>query len=174
MDFGGRIKRRKPSRDRRVSHPLSIGARMMVRVSERAFDNVNLGGIAEVQRLLSHVGGMKVFFFFPALFRQAKTYKVAVIKQLDHASLDEIANAVTAELDKIAADNGVTIEYEITSGQGDQTILKQLADQAIADGVDAIVPIATTAAQIAALSAEDAKTMSPARATRSTPSSSWI
>ncbi len=37
MDFGGRIKRRKPSRDRRVSHPLSIGARMMVRVSERAF-----------------------------------------------------------------------------------------------------------------------------------------
>ena len=65
MDFGGRIKRRKPSRDRRVSHPLSIGARMMVRVSERAFDNVNLGGIAEVQRLLSHVGGMKVFFFSP-------------------------------------------------------------------------------------------------------------
>ena len=38
---------------------------MMVRVSERAFDNVNLGGIAEVQRLLSHVGGMKVFFLFP-------------------------------------------------------------------------------------------------------------
>ncbi|MFR7894773.1 MAG: hypothetical protein ACLU38_12600 [Dysosmobacter sp.] len=31
----------------------------------------------------------------------AKTYKVAVIKQLDHASLDEIANAVTAELDQI-------------------------------------------------------------------------
>ena len=78
---------------------------------------------------------------------EAKPYKVAVIKQLDHASLDEIANAVTAELDKIAADNGVTIEYEVTSGQGDQTILKQLSDQAIADGVNAIIPIATTAAQ---------------------------
>ena len=89
---------------------------------------------------------------------EAKTYKVAVIKQLDHASLDEIANAVTAELDKIAADNGVTIEYEVTSGQGDQTILKQLSDQAIADGVNAIIPIATTAAQIAALSAEETKT----------------
>ena len=125
---------------------------------------------------------------------EAKTYKVAVIKQLDHASLDEIANAVTAELDKIAADNGVTIEYEVTSGQGDQTILKQLSDQAIADGVNAIIPIATTAAQIAALSAEEnqdagrlrrylrprtppsspASTTLPARATRSTPSSSWI
>ena len=89
---------------------------------------------------------------------EAKPYKVAVIKQLDHVSLDEIANAVTAELDKIAADNGVTIEYEVTSGQGDQTILKQLSDQAIADGVNAIIPIATTAAQIAALSAEETKT----------------
>ena len=87
-----------------------------------------------------------------------KTYKVAVIKRLDHASLDEIANAITAELDKLAADNGVTIEYEVTSGQNDPTILKQLSDQAIADNVDAIVPIATSAAQIAALSAEDSKT----------------
>ena len=87
-----------------------------------------------------------------------KTYKVAVIKQLDHASLDEIANAIIAELDKLAADNGVTIEYEVTSGQNDPTILKQLSDQAIADNVDAIVPIATSAAQIAALSAEDSKT----------------
>ena len=88
----------------------------------------------------------------------AKTYKVAVIKQLDHASLDEIANAVTAELDQISADKNVKIEYEVTSGQGDQTILKQLSDQAITDGVDAIIPIATTAAQIAALSAEETKT----------------
>ena len=87
-----------------------------------------------------------------------KTYKVAVIKQLDHASLDEIANAITAELDKLAAGNGVTIEYEVTSGQNDPTILKQLSDQAIVDNVDAIVPIATSAAQIAALSAEDSKT----------------
>ena len=87
----------------------------------------------------------------------AKTYKVAVINQLDHASLDEIANAVTAELDQISADKNVKIEYEVTSGQGDQTILKQLSDQAIADGVDAIIPIATTAAQIAALSAEETK-----------------
>ena len=89
---------------------------------------------------------------------ETKTYKVAVIKQLDHASLDEIVNAVTAELDKFAADNGVTIEYDVTSGQNDQTTLKQLSDQAIADGVDAIIPIATTAAQIAALSAEETKT----------------
>ena len=53
-----------------------------------------------------------------------KTYKVAIIKQLDHASLDEIANAVAAELDKIAADNNVTIEYDITSGPVSYTHLR--------------------------------------------------
>ena len=89
---------------------------------------------------------------------ETKTYKVAIIKQLDHASLDEIANAVTAELDQISADKNVKIEYEVTSGQGDQTILKQLSDQAIADGVDAIIPIATTAAQVSAVAAEDSRT----------------
>lgn len=86
------------------------------------------------------------------------SYKIAVVKQMDHASLDEIANAVTAQLDAIAADQGVTIEYEIYSGQGDQTTLMQIGDQAIVDGVDAIVPIATTAAQVIAVCAEDSQT----------------
>ena len=66
--------------------------------------------------------------------------------------------AATARLDAIAEENGITIEYEVTSGQGDQTVLRQLSDQAIADGVDAIIPIATTAAQVAAVSAEESKT----------------
>ena len=74
-------------------------------------------------------------------------YNVAIVKQLDHASLDEIANAVEAELDKIAEDNNVTIHYELYSGQNDQTTLKQIGDQAVADGVDAIIPIATVSAQ---------------------------
>lgn len=96
----------------------------------------------------------------PAAENEAQNgvYKVAIIKQLDHASLDEIANAVAARLDSIAAENNITIEYEITSGQGDQSVLKQLCDQAIAGHVNAIIPIATTAAQVAALAAEDSQT----------------
>ena len=86
------------------------------------------------------------------------TIKIAVVKQMDHASLDEIANAITDELDKIAADKGVKIEYEVYSGQGEQTTLKQIGDQAIADKVDAIIPIATTAAQIITSCAEESKT----------------
>ena len=64
--------------------------------------------------------------------------KVAVVKQMDHASLDEIANAVTARLDEIAAETGTPIEYEVYSGQNDQTVLRQLGDQAIADGVSGL------------------------------------
>ena len=77
---------------------------------------------------------------------------------MDHASLDEIANAVEEELDAIAAKNGVTIEYETYSGQGDQSTLTQIGTQAVADGVDAIIPIATLAAQVMATCAEDTQT----------------
>ena len=40
----------------------------------------------------------------------AKSYKIAVVQQLDHASLDEIRTAVEAELDAKAAEKGITIE----------------------------------------------------------------
>ena len=83
---------------------------------------------------------------------------VVIIKQMDHASLDEIAAAVAARLDAIAAEKGITIACEITSGQGDQSVLKQLGDQAVAEGADVIIPIATTAAQVAALCAEGSDT----------------
>ena len=84
-------------------------------------------------------------------------YKVAIVKQMDHPSLDEIANAVAAELDGFVAD-GAKIDYEIYSGQGDQSVLMQIGNQAIADGVDAIIPIATLAAQVMAVCAEETKT----------------
>ncbi len=87
-----------------------------------------------------------------------ESYRIGVVKQMDHASLDEIANAVCAELDKIAADNGVTIEYEVQSGQGDQSVLTQIGTQFISDEVDAIIPIATLAAQVMATCAEETKT----------------
>ena len=54
-----------PSRDRRASHPLSIGARMMVRVSEWTFYNVNLGGIAEAAAFVPCVGQRLFCLPFP-------------------------------------------------------------------------------------------------------------
>ena len=87
------------------------------------------------------------------------SYKVAIVKQLDHASLDEIANAITAELDRLAEENGVTIDYgEVYSGQNDATTLSQIGSQVIGDNVDVIIPIATLAAQTMTVAAQDSKT----------------
>ena len=55
-------------------------------------------------------------------------YTVAVVKQIIHASLDEIAAAVCEELDALAEKNGVSIQYEVYSGQGDQSVLTQIGD----------------------------------------------
>lgn len=88
-----------------------------------------------------------------------KTYKVAIVKQLDHASLDEISKAITEELDAISEKEGVTIEYgDVYSGQNDQTTLKQIGDTIMQDNVDAIIPIATLAAQTMVVSRGEQKT----------------
>ncbi|MBS6282303.1 MULTISPECIES: ABC transporter substrate-binding protein [Intestinimonas] len=84
-------------------------------------------------------------------------YKVAVVKQLDHASMDEIANAITGRLDEIAAEKGAEITYQVFSGQNDQSTLTQIGSQIVADGYSAIVPIGTLAAQVMVVAAEDSK-----------------
>ena len=75
-------------------------------------------------------------------------YKVAVVKQLDHESLDEIAKAICDEFDVISQRDGVSIDYgSVYSGQNDQSVLQQIGSGVRSDGVDVIVPIATLAAQ---------------------------
>ena len=67
--------------------------------------------------------------------------RIAVVQQLDHSSLDEIRTALVAEL---AAHD---VEVEIFNGQTDPSVLNQIGAQVVADGFDAIVPIASLAAQ---------------------------
>ena len=75
-------------------------------------------------------------------------YKVAIVKQLDHASLDEIAKAICDELDTISKEKGIVIDYgDIYSGQNDQSVLQQIGSQILSDDVDVIIPIGTLAAQ---------------------------
>ena len=82
------------------------------------------------------------------------TNTVAIIQQLDHSSLDEIRTAIKAQLEALAAENGITIEIEEYNGQNDTSVLTQISTQVVSDDVDMIVPIATLAAQYAVLAAE--------------------
>ena len=82
------------------------------------------------------------------------TYKVAIIQQLDHSSLDEIRTAINAELTKLAAEKNITVEIKEYNGQNDTSMLNQICTDAVADKVDMLIPIATLAAQAAVTAAE--------------------
>ena len=75
------------------------------------------------------------------------SYKVAIVQQLDHSSLDEIRVAVEAQLKALAEQAGVGILVQTFNGQNDASVLNQIGTQVVADGFDLIIPIATTAAQ---------------------------
>ena len=79
---------------------------------------------------------------------------VAIVQQLDHSSLDEIRIAAQEQLDKIAAEKGVKVEYKHFNGQNDTSILAQIGTQVVSDGYDVILPIATLAAQYSVTAAE--------------------
>lgn len=83
------------------------------------------------------------------------SYKVAIVQQMDHASLDEIRVAIEAELDKKATELGMDIKYEEFKGQNDATILNQIGTQVVSDEYDCVIPIATLAAQCMQGTTED-------------------
>ena len=85
-------------------------------------------------------------------------YKIAIVQQMDHDSLDQIRTAIEAELDAKAAEKGITIEYKDFNGQNDATTLNQIGTQVVSDGYDAVIPIATLAAQCMATACESTKT----------------
>lgn len=89
---------------------------------------------------------------------EATVYNVAVVQQMDHASLDEIRNAIVAELNALASEKGIDIQIEEYNGQNDNTVLNQIGAQVVGDKVDMIIPIATLAATCMVTAAEGTDT----------------
>lgn len=89
--------------------------------------------------------------------KDGAVYRVAIVQQMDHASLDEIRLAIEAELDAKAAEEGITIEYTEFNGQNDQTVLNQIGSQVVSDGYDCVIPIATLAAQCMQMATEESQ-----------------
>ena len=77
--------------------------------------------------------------------------KYVIVKQLDHASIDEIAVTIENELKELDE----TAEVEIYFGQNDQSTLMQIGKQAVTDGADVIIPIGTLVAQTMVVASED-------------------
>lgn len=82
-------------------------------------------------------------------------YKVAIVKYVDDASLNQIEDAIVAQLEAKGKELGVTFDVELYNGQADGTILNQIAAEVVADEVDVVVPIATPAAVLMQAATED-------------------
>ena len=72
-------------------------------------------------------------------------FNVAIVQQLDHASLDEIRTAIVARLQTLAEEKGVKVNIQEFNGQNDATVLNQIGAQVVGDGVDLIMANATPA-----------------------------
>jgi len=79
--------------------------------------------------------------------KNASEFKVAIVQQLDHSSLDEIRVAIEAQLNALAEPTNYTVTIKSYNGQNDASMLNQIGTEVVADGYDMIIPIATTAAQ---------------------------
>ena len=83
------------------------------------------------------------------------TYKIAIVKYVDDASLNQIEDAIIAQLKAREAELGVTFEILQYNGQADGAVLNQIAADVLAEEVDAVVPIATPAAVLMQAATED-------------------
>lgn len=80
--------------------------------------------------------------------------RVAIVKQLDHASIDEIASAIEQEIHTLDE----SVDVQVYSGQNDQSTLMQIGSQVVGNGVDVIIPIGTLAAQTMVVASEESQT----------------
>ncbi len=78
------------------------------------------------------------------------TYKVGIVNYVDDPSLEQIQNAIQAELDAVGAELGVEFIYSdyTFNAQADQTNLNSIGAQLVSQEVDVIVAIATPTALV--------------------------
>lgn len=81
-----------------------------------------------------------------SVFAEKPSFKVAIVQQLDHRSLDEIRTAAESKLLALADEKDATVEVKVFNGQNDSSILNQIGAKVVSDGYDAVIPIATLAA----------------------------
>ena len=85
----------------------------------------------------------------------AKEVTVGLIQLMEHPSLDEIRAAIEARIAEKAGEYGLSVEIRYQNAQNDTSTINTICQQFVAGDVDAIVAIATPAAQGAAAAAQN-------------------
>ena len=77
-----------------------------------------------------------------------KKLKIGIVQPMDHPSLNTIRETITSELAALGLSDKVEVDYKNANGDG--ATISTIVTGFVGDKVDAIVPIGTNAAQIAA------------------------
>ena len=83
------------------------------------------------------------------------TLNIAIVQQLDHASLDEIRLAIEAQMTALAEPTNYTVTFKEYNGQNDASMLNQIGTEIASGNFDIVIPIATLAAQTMVTALED-------------------
>ena len=86
---------------------------------------------------------------------EGATYKVGICNYVDDASLNQIVNSISVQLDSIGQEQGVTFEINYDNCNADASVMSQIIANFIADDVDLMVGIATPVAMTMQSMTED-------------------
>ncbi len=85
----------------------------------------------------------------------AEDYTIGILKYMDHASLDQIEDAINAKLDELMEETGDTYTVIAYSGAGETSTMQQQAQELLESDCDIIIPIATPAVAVVMAATED-------------------
>ena len=74
-------------------------------------------------------------------------YKIGVLQVATHTALDAARDGFTETLNKWAADNGKTIDFDLQNAQGDSNNEKTMASNLVAGNCDLLLGVATSSAR---------------------------
>ncbi len=92
-----------------------------------------------------------------AAFAEGATYKVGICNYVDDASLNQIVDNITARLEAIGQEQGVTFEIDYKNGNADNSVIQQIIADFTASNVDLMVGVATPVAVQMQTATEDSQ-----------------
>lgn len=85
-------------------------------------------------------------------------FKVGICQLMQHDALDAATKGFQDKLNKLAAENGITIEYDVQNASGDSAACATIANQFVSNQYDLIMANATPALQACATATAASKT----------------
>lgn len=82
----------------------------------------------------------------PSRVMEQKTKVIGILMPMDHAALREIVSGFKDKLSSLSKDS---LEFKVQNAQGDMNVQRSIIQQFVNQKVDVIVPIGTTATQMA-------------------------